>query len=224
MTRHIEEGELHDFREGLLNRGEEERVRDHLKGCPVCRAGLERLSSLSEDLGSLPLAAEPSRDLWPQIAWRMADSSSSSADLDKRRGRRVSMPAWQLLAASVTLMVISGATVWTFLSGSPDPVNLADPLPQTPAQFVGWEESYSGYDDAVADLENVLEQGRQVLDPETVKVLEESLQTIDRAIDEAGEAVSQDPASTVLRRFLADSLRKKMDLLRKAAMAVYAIT
>lgn len=92
------------------------------------------------------------------------------------------------------------------------------------AQMVGWEEAYGEYDQAVADLEAVLEKGREVLDPETIRVLEENLQSIDRAIQDAGDALMNDPASTLLQRFLADNLRKKVDLLRRAAGAVYAST
>ena len=94
----------------------------------------------------------------------------------------------------------------------------------TPVQPVSWQEAYGGYDEAVSDLEDVLEKGREILDPETVRVLEESLEAIDLAIEEAGAAVREDPASPVLQRFLAENLRKKMDLLRRAAMAVYANT
>ncbi|NNM05552.1 MAG: hypothetical protein HKO65_10650, partial [Gemmatimonadetes bacterium] len=72
MTRHIGEERLHDYQDGLLSREEEERVMVHLRECPTCRAELDHLSSLSGELGSLPLEAEPSRDLWPQIAWRLA--------------------------------------------------------------------------------------------------------------------------------------------------------
>jgi hypothetical protein len=226
MTEHIDESTLHDFRDGLVTPDIEKQVREHIAVCPECREELEGLTSLLKDLGSLPVEAQPSRDLWPQIAWRVKGAGiqdPAGADmedgrevprrdsLEPRRSRRVSLPAWQLLAASIALMVVSGASVWTFLSGRADSGGLADPLPPTPVQFVGWEEAYSGYDEAVADLESVLERGREV-------------RTIDLAIEEAGEAVRQDPASPILQRFLADNLRKKMDLLRKAAMAVYANT
>jgi hypothetical protein len=241
MTRHLNDGQLNDFREGLLKPEEREAVRDHLEGCPQCREELEGLSKLADDLATLPLEAEPARDLWPQISWRMegADRTTmarpESGTLDQgavvgaqipstRRGRWVSLPAWQLLAASIALMVVSGATVWAFLSGGADLGFSTGTSAAMPAQSVGWEEAYGGYDEAVADLEDVLEKGREILDPETVRVLEESLEAVDLAIEEAGAAVRQDPASPVLQRFLADNLRKKMDLLRRAAMAVYANT
>jgi hypothetical protein len=219
MTRHSDDGLLQDFREGLLDPEAEERVREHLDECSQCREELEALTELLDGLGDLAVEAQPSRDLWPQIAWRMEGAKTRS---HPGRGRRVNLPAWQLLAASIALIVISGGSVWAFLSGRMETGGPLGPLQETTAQLVGWQDAYSGYDQAVADLETVLEKGRGVLDPETVRVLEENLQTIDRAIQEAGEALMQDPASTVLQRFLADNLRKKVELLRQAAGAVYA--
>ena len=219
MTRHIDDGFLQDFREGLLDPEAEGQVREHLDECSQCRRELEALTELLDGLRGLAVESQPSRDLWPQIAWRMEGAKTRS---HPGRGRRVNLPAWQLLVASIALIVISGGSVWAFLSGRMEAGGPLGPHQETPAQLVGWQDAYSGYDQAVADLDTVLEKGREVLDPETVRVLEENLQTIDRAIQEAGEALRQDPASTVLQRFLADNLRKKVELLRQAAGAVYA--
>ena len=155
---------------------------------------------------------------------RPASPAEAPAGRTVRAPRRVSLPAWQLLAASIVLMLVSGGVVWTVLSGRFQNGRPGYPLADSPAVLASWGDAYDGYDQATADLEAVLEKGRGVLDPETVRVLEESLRSIDEAIEEAGDALAQDPASPVLRRFFADNLRKKMDLLRKAAMAVYANT
>ena len=226
MTRHLDEGQLNDFREGLLKSNEREVVQAHLEGCSRCRGELEGLTQLAADMAGLPLEAEPPRDLWPQISWRVEGEKVREATPvpAEKHGRRVSLPAWQFLAASIALMVISGGIVWAFLSGGTT-MDLPSGVPVvTSVQSVSWEEAYRGYDEAVADLEDVLERGRDILDPETVRVLQESLQAIDLAIEEAGAAVREDPASPVLQRFLAENLRKKMDLLRRAAMAVHANT
>ena len=241
MTRHIDDSTLQDYREGLLARELAAELREHLNACSQCRGELAALSALLDGLGDLPVEAEPSRDLWPQIAWQIEGARTQAPPLTQverpdapdereprsrqpRVGRRVNLPAWQLLAASIALMVISGSTVWAFLSARMDVGGPSAPVAGSPAQLVGWEDAYGGYDEAVADLEAVLERGREILDPETVRVLEENLQTIDRALQDAEEALIQDPASAVLQRFVADILRKKMDLLRQAAGAVYAIT
>ena len=252
MTKHIDTGPLQDYLEGFLAPALEEEVRSHLRSCSVCRREVEIMRRLVDDLAELPTEAEPPRDLFDQVVWRTRGSERplgvggdvepdavSPVDEGKPPGkkegrdrasagtggrRRIALTAWQLLAAGIALILLSGGTVWTFLSiRSDQPGTMATQL-ETPAQLVDWQEAYGGYQAAVDDLERFLEEGREVLDPETVQVLEGSLDVIDQAIEEAAEALRRDPASPVLRRFLAANLRKKMELLRKAAMAVYANT
>jgi hypothetical protein len=74
----------------------------------------------------------------------------------------------------------------------------------------------SQYDAAVTDLQRALEQGRSRLDPKTVTIIERNLETIDRAIAEARQALAADPASVYLNDYLARTMRKKLDLLRQA--------
>jgi hypothetical protein len=48
-------------------------------------------------------------------------------------------------------------------------------------------------------------------------VLEESLRTIDRALARARDALARDPSDTYLNAHLAETMRRKLDLLRRAA-------
>lgn len=98
------------------------------------------------------------------------------------------------------------------------------PAATSAAMNAGWVDAFGGYDQALEDLQTVVEQGRGVLDPETVRVLEENLATIDNAIQQAKDALERDPGSLVLQRLLSENLRRKVDLLRHAALAVYANT
>jgi anti-sigma factor RsiW len=232
MKRHASFDELQDFQEGLLPPEESEVVRVHLERCSTCRQELEALSALLSEMGDLPREAEPSRDLWPQIEWRIGRETGGDRGAEqpgpseRKRLRQITLPAWQLLAASITLTLLSGGSVWIALSGGPRdsaPVATA-PVEAGLAQPAGWETALDEYHGAVSDLEEVLVAGREVLDPETVRILEENLQAIDNAIDEAQAALTQDPGSKVLGRFLAENLRRKIDLLRRAAIAVYANT
>ncbi len=238
MTRHMKDDRLQDYLEGLLPAPEAEEVEAHLEGCPRCRRELESMASLLEEIKALPEEALPGRDLWPQIAWRIGasgedrvgeenafpDRASRPLRTSSPQGRRISLPAWQLLAASVAVAVISGSAVWAFLSSRGAPTAPVAQATEEWIQPVNWREAFQGYSDAATDLEVILDHGRGVLDPETVRVLEESLTSIDEAIDEAREALTLDPASPVLRRFLADHLRRKIELLRQAAQAIYANT
>ena len=56
----------------------------------------------------------------------------------------------------------------------------------------------------------------------TVRVLEENLAIIDRAIADARTALEQDPASRYLNGHLGRTLRRKVDLLQRAATLVTA--
>jgi hypothetical protein len=76
------------------------------------------------------------------------------------------------------------------------------------------------YAAAVADLERVLADGRGQLDSSTVRVIEQNLQAIDRAIAQAQRALEADPANLYLNTHLAETMRRKLDLLRQAAALV----
>jgi hypothetical protein len=245
MTLHVDNGLLQDLQEGLLPPEVEEEVRRHLAACSRCRGELDALAKLMDDMADLPQEAQPARDLWPQIAWRIGregkeadeagprvDPATERAPLPARpgpgvrrgRGWRVDLAAWQLLAASLVVALISGASVWAFLTGRGEGTEPAALPSQWTVQQVGWVEAYGGFDEAVADLEAAMEQGRHVLDPETIRVLEENLAIIDKAIRDAREALALDPGSPVVRRILAENLRWKVNLLRHAVSAVYANT
>jgi hypothetical protein len=73
------------------------------------------------------------------------------------------------------------------------------------------------YAAAVADLERVLAEGRGRLDTTTVRVIEQNLATIDRAIAEAQRALAADSGNMYLNTHLAETMRRKLELLRQAA-------
>jgi hypothetical protein len=80
------------------------------------------------------------------------------------------------------------------------------------------------YDSAVDDLERILAEGRGRLDSTTVRVLEQNLALIDRAIAQAQRAVAADSANLYLNTHLAETMRRKIDLLRQAAALVSAVS
>ncbi len=136
--------------------------------------------------------------------------------------RRFSFTLPQLAAAGIALMVLSGGLVWMARSGDPradfDPISAHVDAPEgdapavRPANFAD-----EHYDEAIADLEQTLEAGRKALDPETIRVLEENLAAIDRAIDQSRRALSADPANVYLNTHLASARQRKLALLRRAS-------
>jgi hypothetical protein len=74
----------------------------------------------------------------------------------------------------------------------------------------------------IAELQRVLSEGRGKLDTSTVRILEQNLAIIDKALDDARRALAADPANTYLREHLASTMRRKVDLLRRATVIVGA--
>jgi len=122
-------------------------------------------------------------------------------------------------------MTVSGGTVW-FLSGSARQSVVLAPVPSSPpggaaAVNVSMRPNASqSYAAAVADLERVLAEGRGKLDTTTVKIIEQNLAAIDRAIAEAQRALDADSGNMYLNTHLAETMRRKLDLLRQAAALV----
>ncbi len=72
------------------------------------------------------------------------------------------------------------------------------------------------FDKAVADLEQILLDQRETLDPRTVVVIERNLAADRRGHPTGTAALDADPANTYLNSHLADARRRKLDLLRRA--------
>ena len=243
MNAHLSETSLHDFVDGLLTPEEIRDVEEHLEGCAECREAAAELAEVVAALGELPVEATPERDLWGGIESRIEamqrgtpvpgyDSGPDHSDpavisLESRRGRsrNVTLTVNQLMAASITLIALSAGAVWTILGTGPTATN----APATNAGNVSMVSTISpdaaeDYDSAVEELEAILREGRTVLDPATVIVLEESLREIDDAIDEAREALEADPGSATITRALTQNMRRKLGILRQAAGIIQSST
>ena len=72
----------------------------------------------------------------------------------------------------------------------------------------------------VLELEALVENGRNVLAPETVAALEEALGSVDRALADVREALAADPSSELLMGMLVDQQTAKLRLLRQAAAVI----
>lgn len=156
----------------------------------------------------------PRRDLWPGIERR----------LHHRRPRSVTMTLPQLALAATLVMAVSAGVSWLALAPPRAAIT-----PETPIQAVAEPAgpvrpdvaranfADAQYDAAVADLEQILRDQGEHLDPQTVMVIERNLRTIDEALQQARAALDADPANTYLNSYLADARRRKLDLLRQAA-------
>jgi anti-sigma factor RsiW len=219
---------LSDYLDGDLPDNERVALEAHLDGCAECTAVLDDLRRVVQRARSLSPAAPPV-DLWPAIARRIGASVSREPEvieLSSRRkpGRRWAFSLPQLAAAGIALMTLSGGAVWMLSSSARTPtVATVKPAPtvEPRAITIGEKRSASqSYAAAVADLERVLAEGRGRLDTTTVRVIEQNLAAIDRAIAEAQRALDADSANLYLNTHLAETMRRKLDLLRQAASLV----
>jgi anti-sigma factor RsiW len=218
---------LSEYLDGELADGERIALEAHLQSCQECPTVLAELRQVVYRARILKHEA-PSRDLWPGIAQRIGASAgkTDTVDLASRRVRRWSFSLPQLAAAGLALMTVSGGAVW-LLRGpaqqNPIPVVTTVPMgdPQAINAATGSRASTSQvYATAISDLERVLATGRGQLDSTTIRVIEQNLAAIDRAIAQAQSALNADPANLYLNTHLAETMRRKLELLRQAAALV----
>jgi anti-sigma factor RsiW len=210
---------LSEYIDDDLTAAERQSVEAHLTECEACRTTVAELRRVVARAVNLTDSA-PANDLWPGIDSRIRASSPTSRVSPFRRAisARLSFTIPQVAAAGLTLMVLSGGLVWLARSGDPradvQPVRaqVQEEEPAiTPANFAD-----KHYDAAIAELERTLDEGRKSLDPETVRVLEQNLAAIDRAIDQCRRALESDPSNVYLNTHLADARQRKLVLLRRA--------
>ena len=224
---------LSEYLDDELSPEERAALEGHLRGCVACGAVLADLKRIVVRARGLEDRL-PEHDLWPGIAARIGASSGETPVIDLARARarrRWSFSLPQLAAAAVALMTLSGATVWLLHPAPPAAVATGPaatvPAPAPAAVTVSNRRPSSAdqsYAAAVSDLERVLEQGRGRLDSTTVRVIERNLATIDSAIAQAQRALAADSASVYLNSHLAETMQRKLDLLRQAAALVSSVS
>lgn len=211
---------LSEYVDGGLDAPERRELEVHLGECAECTGTLAELRAVRSRAQALE-DRPPTHDLWHGIMRRI---SRKAAVADIRAGpswrrRRLSLSVPQLAAAGIALMLVSAGGVWLGVSQQ-EPAATADGsagatvfvAPVSPAAFTSED-----YDAAVTELRQILERHRAQLDSATVRVLEENLATIDQAIADARAALASDPANRFLNAHLAETLRRKVWLLSRAA-------
>lgn len=204
---------LSEYLDGELDTQERVTLEAHLGGCAECRATLDELRGVvarAKGLEDRP----PKADLWPGIDARLAPGRRPGVSRDStshRVARRFTFSVPQLIAASIAIVLLSGSGMWLALQPRQQQQR---PAAQnraiiTPAGWTGRTDA------AIADLQDVLTRNESRLDTATVRVVRQNLAVIDKAIAEARRALEADPANTYLNLHLADTMRRKLDLLRR---------
>jgi anti-sigma factor RsiW len=218
--------QLSAYLDGELPAEKRAALEEHLGSCVACRSVLEDFQAI---VAAAPQYAgrEPEQDLWPEIRDEI-DAGREVPLTPRRRAlpRMFTLP--QMVAASIAFALVSSSAVYFLLRPEPVPVATVQPPVAAPPGSLAAPSFRSvragaAYDQAVSDLERVLAEGRNRLDPRTLKVIEDNLGVIDRALAEARAAIAADPAAnSYLSAQVVANMHRKLELLRLAANAIAA--
>jgi anti-sigma factor RsiW len=215
---------LSDYQDDELSSSERAACDAHLAECQACRTALEELQ-LVVSLAKADPDVLPAGNLWPGILEKI--SGTTVVPFVPPARRQISFTLPQLaLAASLLIAVSAGVAYLAAGRALNQPVSApretpiqaqAEPMLPPSGDIAPANFADAQFDRAVIDLERILVEQRDELDPRTVMVIERNLAAIDEAIREARSALKADPANPFLNSHLADARRRKIDLLRHAA-------
>lgn len=193
----------------------------HLTRCEECVTALGELRAVMAWADSYPGRA-PATDVWPRISARLHHTRGGPVDLLNERSGR---PPWLIgalpkaLAAGIALMAVAGGGWLLGRASAPAvpalaviPVAEMRGVPSTDVTMLQAEK----YAAAIAELEMALSARTAGLDSGTVRILNEKLHVIDRAIADARRALASDPNSAYLAQHFTRMMRHKLILLRNA--------
>jgi hypothetical protein len=204
---------LSEYLDGELGSTERASLEAHLATCGHCYATLGELRQVVARAKSLS-DTPPAKDLWAGIRSRITEGSEPRRHAPGLARRRFSFTVPQLLAASIALVLLSGGGAWLVLESrqsTPAPTVASTPRPRITS-----EATWTGRTDAaIADLQTALTRNESRLDTATVRIVRQNLAIIDRAIAEARIALQKDPGNAYLNLHLANTMRRKVELLRR---------
>jgi anti-sigma-K factor RskA len=215
MTRNAEPEDewtrrLSDYVDGEMSRRHARALEQHLRDCAACAAIVRDMRRLVADAPALNLDSEPFDDLWPGIERRLKPHV------------RTARPAWltfpvggllpRLAASAVVIAFLAVAFLWLRL---PPAERQRGPLASRNTPSVERSRAEEEYDATAAALEREA-RARLALDPRVVEVLEDNLATLDAAISNYRDALTEEPGDRHLETRLATARQRKLDVLRQA--------
>jgi len=197
----------------------------HLATCADCRATRDELEQVVVRARRMGYR-EPKRELWTGIEAGLDFTRGSATVRPIDRRRVITLSLARLAAAAGIVAAVVGGTTWAIATrrDAPAPVTALgtdSARPPNPGDSGSLTIGAPGlaaasYRDAAADLERTFDAGRATLRPETTRIIEENLRTIDHAIAQADSALRRDPGSAYLNQYLAETMQRKLKLLRRA--------
>lgn len=200
---------LNDYVDGELSEAEAKDVEALLSVDVEARDEVAFLQRLTHEASRLPRAIAPRKDVWPQIAFEIAETIPV-----KRPYKR-----WALFAAAAVLLVAvsSGLTAFWLQHNMDRAVVVShESVAPVPAVMAALQTSEQSYSLAIAQLSRILSERRGELSPETVAAIESNLKVIDEAIRASRKALEDDPNNQQSVYTILAMYRKKVDLLQQA--------
>lgn len=216
---------LSEYLDGELGRGETAALEARLAEDADLRTMLEQVRAVKKAAAAASGHRAPADELWAGIAARIEPRGATRAVAARsgRDARRTLMVTLPQLAAAAGIVLLLGVSVGRLTEGpgAPTPAVTTQGATQGAATPVVAGASYAGF---VADLEQRLDAGRDVLQPETARVIEQSLAKIDTAIVQARTALDNDPNNAYLNQHLASAQARKLRLLEDATTLIASKT
>jgi hypothetical protein len=207
---------LDEYVDGRLPERELHELELHVAGCAECRNEERRLRALLAHAAALPKEMDPPRDLWPSIAEEIARRQREPRVL--RWARSVTWkPALFATAAALTVAlaaVLVNLDRFRGESAGPGAAMTGEQQPVSAGDAPHLQAAETDFLRATEQLTAALNQRRASLPPETQKVVDENLRTIDDALVQLRQALDKDPENPKLNRMLASTYSKKVDFLR----------
>ena len=238
---------LSEYLDGELPPSDREALEAHVKRCAECARALEELGAVRARARGLTPAPVPA-SLWPSIETAIAGSGPARVTplTSRRVTRSFSLP--ELLAACLAVALVSAGTVFAVLrhhepAARPEPAPTVarepEPRPEAPVEqraeppatieavpaartdagtTMASQTPETPHEEAISELRKALARERDRLDPTTIRTLEANLAIIDLAIDQAKRALAADPADSYVKEHLAETMRRRVELLQRATM------
>lgn len=217
---------LSEYMDGELGSAERAALEARLAEDAELRELLEQLQAVKRAARSAPRHRAPTAELWAGIEARLerraevSGAGGAATSVDHRRRWMFTLPQ---LAAAAGIVLLLGVSLGRLTDGTAGP-GTSPAVTQTATESTTPAATTQSYATFVADLEQRLDAGRDVLQPETARVIEESLAKIDSAIAQARTALDNDPNNAYLNQHLASAKARKLRLLEDATALIASRT
>jgi anti-sigma-K factor RskA len=221
---HPHEARLQDYLDELLCREERAELEAHLVACADCTEEVRRARELQRALRELPRELPAPAHLRAAINARidarpLRETEAAPGAVEAGRTPRTFLdrslrslrPA--LAAAALALVALTAlVTAQLVRQGERGPAVSVSETGSAP-RLLAVERPYQR---AADELNTALTGARDVLAPETIRILEENLRVIDTALAEARAALREDPGNGAVLELLRATHERRLDLLRQA--------